>query len=110
MADDWQKNHFKREDQLDKEIKQYDAKHGNYTFPASMGIRKAKLQIEWWAHSIKDPAVRKKFVFEANKLISGKKFAKGMDVPRGVDIEYLFYKIAHGYSDEQYAEHLRSYD
>jgi hypothetical protein len=110
MADDWMDKHFALEKAWHEEAKKYP----NFSFPASMGIRKAKMDIDWWKqsglHSGQDKVKIQKFVVEANKLISGKKFARGMDVPRGINIEALYYKIVLGYTDKQYSEHLMSYD
>lgn len=110
MTTRWENDYFFRRDKLKKAIEVYDAAHGNYTFPASMGLRLARLDIEWWSHLIKNPVKKHEFMVAAKKLISGKKFERGMDVPRGVDIEHLYYKIDKGYSDAQYGAHLSSYD
>jgi hypothetical protein len=81
-----------------------------YGFPVKYGLALHKLDVEWYSHNIKDATKRKEFVAAARKLITGKKFKNGMDVPRGVDVEHLYYKIDKGYTDKQYADYLQSLD
>jgi len=99
--------HFARNKKLKEEIK----KKG---FGIRQGLKTSELQKDWWMHSMKSKA-NKKFFETAwadmvqKKLKSGK-VKTGYDVPRGIDVEHLFYKMEHGYSDKQYAKHLQSYD
>ena len=80
-------------------------------FPVKYGLALARDDIEWWAHYVKDVKKRRAFVAAAKAVVeAGKPFKSGMDVPRGVEIERLYYKMIEGYSDAQYAEHLQSMD
>jgi hypothetical protein len=104
--DAWLRGYYKRREKLNVDITKYP----NCEFPASLGLRMHRMDVEWWSHNINDPVKRQAFQAATHKLIAGKKFANGMDVPRGLEIERLYYMIAKGYSAEQYAAHAASYD
>lgn len=103
MATEWEKKYFVRRERLHQDI-------DDKGFTVALGLRMHKDDVQWYAHYIKDARKREEFKRAAHKLIAGKKFKTGMDVPRGIAIEHLYYKIAKGYSDEQYAKHAQSYD
>jgi len=105
-GDAWLDGYFKRRAKLDAAINKYP----DFSFPASLGLRMHRMDVEWWSHKIKDPAKRRAFQDAAHQLIAGKTFAKGMGVPRGVDVEHLYYTVGQGWSDAQYADFLNRMD
>ena len=107
---DWQEKHFKKRDELKKRMDKYSSP---YNIPPELGFEMAELDRQWWEHSIKDVAKRQRFNNAVKELLNNAKKQNPkslMDVPRGVDIERLFYKIGQGYTDKQYSEHLMSFD
>lgn len=85
----------------------------NYIHKGKFTIKKAKMiqkrDIYWWSSIIKDKKKKKEFLMAVKELQKRNAKAKTpYEIPRGVDIEYLYYKIALGYTDEQYSKHLDS--
>lgn len=103
---DWVKSYLRRRDKLDAEIRKYP----NHSFPVALGLRMHRMDVEWWSHGITDSVKKRAFQAAANKLIAGKTFKTGMDVPRGLEVERVFYMVVHGYTSDQYAQHAASYD
>lgn len=82
---------------------------GEFTIPKAIQIQKR--DIYWWSSVIKDKKKKKEFLMAVKELQKKNEKAKTpYEIPRGVEIEHLFYKINLGYTDEEYAKHLRSYD
>lgn len=106
----WEDNHFKKRNDLKKRIDIYSS---SYDIPSKLGFEMAELDRQWWEHYIKDNSKKEKFNKAVKELLNNSKMNNPkslMDVPRGVDIEKLYYKISKGYSDKQYREHLMSFD
>ena len=87
----------------------------NYVHKGKFTIEKAKMiqkrDIYWWSSIIENKAKKKEFLMAVKELQKRNAKAKTpYEIPRGTDIEHLYYKIARGYSDEEYAKHLASYD
>jgi len=82
------------------------------TFTVKKALEIAERQRKYYSNMIKDPKKKKLFNQEVKKMINkAKKTAiSPYNIPRGVHIEYLYYKIVKGYSDEQYSAYLRSLD
>ena len=68
-------------------------------------------QIRWYSNLIKDSKKKAEFMKAIREL--KKRNAKAQspyEIPRGVEIEELYYKINLGYSDSQYQAYLSSLD
>lgn len=105
--------HFKRRDAVHAAIDAWKQKHPRegWAFPAKYGLAMARLDIEWWSSMMRDARKRVAFVKAARALIAAQRpFKNGMEVPRGIEIERLYYRIEKGYTDAQYAAHAASYD
>ena len=82
------------------------------TFTVKQGLKKAEEQRRFYASRIKDPKKRKKFNEAVKKMIDKAKpgATSGLDIPRGLDIERLYWIIGLGKTEEQHIEYCRSMD
>jgi len=80
------------------------------TFTVKQALKIQREQIRWYSGLIKDKKKKREFLRAVRKLTRKRKYSSPYDVPRGVEIESLYYTISKGYSDSQYSDYLRSLD
>jgi hypothetical protein len=81
----------------------------NFTIQQAIKIQRD--QINYYAKGIKDKKKKAEFLRATKELVKQNKDAKTpYEIPRGTQIEELYYKINLGYSDEQYGNYCRSMD
>lgn len=80
-------------------------------FTRADAIKIQSKQIKYYSNLIKDPKKKSMFLKKIRELKKGNAIARTpYEIPRGTQIEELYYKINLEYSDEQYYKYLESLD